>query len=146
MLISPTSQGHSRKNALSYLTSTIAAIGAAITAIVLTITLLLQVSDRRTKIYLQKFHGKSHFPEESDWTIIAVSNKVVEDLQIVCNGKAIPTVDNSQRVRFSVNLPSLGGLNFFIPAVMEIHDNTLVEVKSGSKTIKRTKFGDISPA
>ncbi len=111
-------------------------ISTAVSAIVLTIALFLQIKDRKPT-----FNNFQRSKENGKWKISVHSpTKVVRKCNIEFDGKKLVSDDRKNHIK-SIGLG--GGGNFYFSEEISDNDDRFIIVKDGRSTILKERFKDI---
>ncbi len=82
-------------------------------------------------------------PFPSDWAVIVTGNRYVERCNVYYDGRQLHALDPAGVSRSELPLPRDGVLNFRIPEIVGVNNESMVEVRDGDRSIRREAFGMI---
>jgi hypothetical protein len=98
----------------------------------------------QSEVYLQTLKLRVTSPFSSNWAIVVRGNRYVEKCGVYYDGRQLTALDPSGVARHELPLPRDGVLNFRIPEAVNVDNDSMVEVRDGSRSIATEKFGTIT--
>jgi len=100
--------------------------------------------ERLPPVTVEVFNESIKVPLESEWTIRvrSVENTLLEHCKVQYAGRDIHTIVGGKGV-WEAMLTKGGGLNFRIPAVVPIADDSWVVVLDGDRVIRKDQLGTL---
>ena len=106
--------------------------------------MIIVVDKLQQEVYLQTLKERVTTPFPSNWAIVVRGNRYVEKCNLTYEGKQLSALDPSGVARTELPLPRDGLLNFRIPETMNLDNESMVEVKDGTRSILLDKFGSLA--
>lgn len=106
--------------------------------------MIIVVDKLQQEVYVQTLKERVTTPFPSNWAVVVRGNRYVEKCNVTYDGKQLSALDPSGIARTELPLPRDGLLNFRIPEIVNLDNESMVEVKDGVRSIIAERFGSLA--
>jgi hypothetical protein len=105
--------------------------------------IILNSIGNRVPVSLEVIREHVSIPYASDLTLVVGARKRVEGCNAWCDDRKLFAQDSVGTPQSELPLPVGGYVYFRIPEEMKMENDTMVEIRNGSVTLRRERFGNI---